>query len=493
MSYVDEGHVLHHVNYLLAHRTWEPDTYSYPTFPFYLIAGTALAWSPVYALTHGHPLLDDLSPAPPEYYDILEPAGPDPPRPPGHAGVLARRRRPHRPPRPAPRRPRGGPLRRLAGGPGPGPGAAQLDRQHQSARGLLHPRRAPLRREGPDGRAAAARRGAGGADGRPGRRHQVSGGPGLPPRRPGDPARAGDLAGAAPPSGPRGRRRDRWPCSSPCRPLALRTATVLHSLREMDSIYGIQEIGSYWRPGGPPGGMGPADVPPRDGDRLPPADRGGARRGPAGPPLVGHGRGMAPLRRATGAAGGPLPLPGVPQPARARPPGLRRSPPCSTPGSARGSPAAPWLDLAAAALPVLLFAPALYQYDAFQIALEDSREKAVRWLAGQVRPNDRVLFLRELAFSAGAARRVAGQDPGPALGEGPEPGGRAAGPLPRPGRAAASGRRRQDPPGDPAVDPRQLPDRRALRLDRHQPRAQHLPGERADDLRAETEPPEELP
>ncbi len=73
LNYVDEGHVLHHVTYLLKHHTWEPDTYSYPTFPFYLIAGAALAWSPVYALTHGHSMLDDLSPSPPEYYEIVEP------------------------------------------------------------------------------------------------------------------------------------------------------------------------------------------------------------------------------------------------------------------------------------------------------------------------------------------------------------------------------------------------------------------------------------
>ncbi|HSU83890.1 MAG TPA: glycosyltransferase family 39 protein, partial [Thermoanaerobaculia bacterium] len=74
LGYVDEGHVLHHVSYLFVHHTWEPDTYSYPSLPFYLVAGAALAWSPVYALTHGHPLLDDLSPSPPEYYDILEPS-----------------------------------------------------------------------------------------------------------------------------------------------------------------------------------------------------------------------------------------------------------------------------------------------------------------------------------------------------------------------------------------------------------------------------------
>jgi hypothetical protein len=57
-----------------------------------------------------------------------------------------------------------------------------------------------------------------------------------------------------------------------------------------------------------------------------------------------------------------------------------------------------WIDLAAAALPVLLFVPTLYEYDSFQLALVDTREKTVRWLAGQVKPTDRVLFLRELAF-----------------------------------------------------------------------------------------------
>ena len=73
LSYVDEGHVLHHVSYLLAERTWVPDTYSYPTLPFYTIAGVTLAYSPVYAAVHGQPLRRDLSPAPPRYYDVLEP------------------------------------------------------------------------------------------------------------------------------------------------------------------------------------------------------------------------------------------------------------------------------------------------------------------------------------------------------------------------------------------------------------------------------------
>ena len=57
-----------------------------------------------------------------------------------------------------------------------------------------------------------------------------------------------------------------------------------------------------------------------------------------------------------------------------------------------------WLDAVAAVLPVVLFTPGLYEYDAFQLALEDSRETALRWLAEQVRPADRVLISKELAF-----------------------------------------------------------------------------------------------
>jgi 4-amino-4-deoxy-L-arabinose transferase-like glycosyltransferase len=71
--YVDEGHVLHRSLHLLAAGTWEPDTYAYPTLPFYLVAGTALAYSPVYRSIHGRTLREDLSPDPPAYYDILEP------------------------------------------------------------------------------------------------------------------------------------------------------------------------------------------------------------------------------------------------------------------------------------------------------------------------------------------------------------------------------------------------------------------------------------
>jgi hypothetical protein len=73
MNYVDEGHVFHHVVHLLAHRTWEPDVYSYPSFPFYVIALATLVWSPVYAAVHGRSLVEDLPPSPPHYYDIVLP------------------------------------------------------------------------------------------------------------------------------------------------------------------------------------------------------------------------------------------------------------------------------------------------------------------------------------------------------------------------------------------------------------------------------------
>ncbi|HEX4959537.1 MAG TPA: glycosyltransferase family 39 protein [Thermoanaerobaculia bacterium] len=73
MSYVDEGHVMHHAVHLLGERTWDPEFYYYGSLTYYLVAGAAVAWSPVYAAIHGHPLRDDLSPDPPQHYDVLEP------------------------------------------------------------------------------------------------------------------------------------------------------------------------------------------------------------------------------------------------------------------------------------------------------------------------------------------------------------------------------------------------------------------------------------
>lgn len=73
MSYVDEGHVLHHVSHLLRERTWDPKFYIYPSLPFYVIALPVAAWSPVYAVLHGRPLRADLSPTPPHSYELLYP------------------------------------------------------------------------------------------------------------------------------------------------------------------------------------------------------------------------------------------------------------------------------------------------------------------------------------------------------------------------------------------------------------------------------------
>jgi hypothetical protein len=55
-------------------------------------------------------------------------------------------------------------------------------------------------------------------------------------------------------------------------------------------------------------------------------------------------------------------------------------------------------DLAAFLLPVILFAPAIHEYGTVQLALVDSREQAIHWLRPRLQPNDRVLFMKELAF-----------------------------------------------------------------------------------------------
>jgi uncharacterized membrane protein (DUF485 family) len=72
-SYVDENHILHPAVHLIAEKTWEPTQYSYPSFPIYLVAAAALAYSPVYEAVHGRPLREDLSPFPYRVYEILEP------------------------------------------------------------------------------------------------------------------------------------------------------------------------------------------------------------------------------------------------------------------------------------------------------------------------------------------------------------------------------------------------------------------------------------
>ena len=77
--------------------------------------------------------------------------------------------------------------------------------------------------------------------------------------------------------------------------LVLRTEAVLHGLRTMDLVYGIQEMGSYWDQAIR---RAEWDLPlchPEIGIVLLILPARGSR-GPAGPPLVGRGRRLAPFR-----------------------------------------------------------------------------------------------------------------------------------------------------------------------------------------------------
>ena len=73
INYVDEGHILHRVTLMLRERTWDPGWYYYPPLPSYTVAAAAVLVSPLYALSVGHSLADDLSPSPPFTYDRIEP------------------------------------------------------------------------------------------------------------------------------------------------------------------------------------------------------------------------------------------------------------------------------------------------------------------------------------------------------------------------------------------------------------------------------------
>jgi hypothetical protein len=67
------------------------------------------------------------------------------------------------------------------------------------------------------------------------------------------------------------------------------------------------------------------------------------------------------------------------------------------------------LDAGFAALVALPFLPALYEYNAYQLDLEDSREEAVRRVEKDVRPGDRVLVAEELAVLPGRLRALPAQ------------------------------------------------------------------------------------
>ena len=396
MSYVDEGHVLHHVTYLLEHHTWEPDTYSYPTLPFYLIAGAALAYSPLYGATHDQPLLADLSPSPPEYYDIVEP--------PElivlgrlvvlafSLGVVALT---------------GLLVRRLAG-PEAGLFAAWLAALvpalvarsavvninplvaffvlaallfAERVRGGGHPRR--------DAALAGAMAGFAGATKYPAALVCLTVALALLLARStgAEKLRRLLLAGGAAVAA--------LLVAMPA--LALRTRDVLAGLRTMNLIYGLQEIGSYW-------------------DQM-------VRRAEWDLPIEHPEVGIVFLllalaglavglwhRRWSGAVWGWL-LFGAATALLVAPYKFRafRNLLALVPlGCAlvallyawlrQRFPRPRWLDLAAAALPVLLFTPALYSYATYELALTDSRERAIRWLIRHTTPDDRVLIAEELAI-----------------------------------------------------------------------------------------------
>jgi hypothetical protein len=399
MSYVDEGHVLHHVLHLLDQRTWEPDNYSYGSLPFYVIAGVTLAWSPAYAALHGHPLANDLSPSPYQYYDIVEPVdvlvigrlvtlafslGIV-----ALAGLLAWR---------------------LAG-----PAAALFAAWLAALVPALVARSAivninPLVAFF----VLAALYFAEGARG------------GSRPRR--DAALAGAMTGLA--------AATKYPALLVCLPVALavllaqaawteklrrlllaggaavaalllampavvlRPANVLAAAHEMSQTYGTQEIGAYW------------DQAVRRAEWDLPLEH--PEVGVAFLSLVTAGLVVALRDRrwsrsawgwvlfaaATGLLVAPYKFRAFRNLLALVPLG------CVLAGllyaEARRRLSRPLgLDLAAALLPLVLFAPALYQYSAFQLRLEDSRTTALHWLAHHARPDQRILFAEELAFLPG--------------------------------------------------------------------------------------------
>jgi hypothetical protein len=399
MSYVDEGHVLHHVLHLLVKRTWEPDNYSYGSLPFYVIAGTALAWSPFYAALHGHPLARDLSPSPYSYYDIVEPVdvlvigrlvtlvfslGVV-----ALTGLLAWR---------------------LAGPPA-GLFAAWLAALvpalvARSAIVNINPMVAFF--------VLAALFFAEGA--REGSR----------PRR--DAALAGAMTGLA--------AATKYPALLVCLPvalavllaqvswaeklrrlllaggaaiaalflampaMALRPANVMAAAHEMAETYGTQEFGEYWYQAVH---RAEWDLPlehPEVGIVFLVLAAAGLAVALPDRPWSRSAWGWLLFAAATGLLVAPYKfrafrnlLPLVPIGcvlAALFYAGLRR----------RLSPLVRpvFLDLAAAVLPVLLFAPAVYQYSVAQFRLEDSRTTALHWLAHHAQPDERILFAEELAF-----------------------------------------------------------------------------------------------
>lgn len=405
MTYVDEGHVLHHVLHLLVKKTWEPDNYSYGSLPFYLIAGTVLAWSPVYAALHGHPLANDLSASPYLYYDIVEPVdilvigrlvtlafslGVV-----VLAGLLARR---------------------IAGT------AAGLFAAGLAALVPALVARSTIVNINPIVAffVLAALYFAEGA------RQAPDAPDGGRPRR--DAALAGAMTGLA--------AATKYPAVLVCLPVALaillapaawaeklrrlllaggaavaalclampavilRPANVMAAAHEMSQTYGTQEIGVYWDQAVH---RAEWDLPlehPELGFVFLILVAGGITVALRDRRWSRSAWGWLLFAAATGLLVAPYKFRAFRNLLALVPLGcvlaallyahLRRR--LSRPSRQA------WLDLAAALLPLILFAPAVYRYSASQFRLEDSRTAAVSWLARHVQPDQRVLFSEELAF-----------------------------------------------------------------------------------------------
>ena len=404
MTYVDEGHVLHHVVHLLAARTWEPGSYYYGSLTLYLVAGAAVAWSPFYAAIHGHSLANDLSPSPPQYYDVLEPVdlvvigrlvtlcfslGVV-----ALTGLLARR----------------------LGGPAAGLFAAWLAALvpalvARSAIVNVNPLAAFFV-------LAALLFAEGVRDGRHGRRDAVL---------------AGVMTGLA--------AATKYPALLVCLPvalavllstatwseklrrlllaggaavaalfiampaLALRTAQVIATTHAITQFYDTLKVGSYWDQAVHRAEWDlPLDHPEVGIVFLVLAAAGLAV-------ALRHREWRRPVWGWVLFAAATLAL-AMPYTFRAFRNLLALVPlGCMLAAllyaDVRRRLSHPLgLDLAAAALPVLLFAPALHQYATYQLGIMDTRESALQWLARHTRPDDRILFAEELAFLPGRVARL---------------------------------------------------------------------------------------
>lgn len=72
LSYVDEGHVLHHVAGLIRDGGWDPDWYAYPSLTLYLIAGAFRLVALAYRLGGGRDLAAEI-PVEGAHYDFVTP------------------------------------------------------------------------------------------------------------------------------------------------------------------------------------------------------------------------------------------------------------------------------------------------------------------------------------------------------------------------------------------------------------------------------------